>query len=238
MKTYVPYLLIFLPLVSLQAQLPPVFGEAYTDKETRSEMVKTYLTPQRIVWQSDSGGEYIQNEEALLNKGTGQVGVNDKDLFRFISTPKNKPGILLDYGKEINGGVKITMGIRPSKTPMKLRLRFGESVGEAMCEIGGEQNATNEDSLCDFIIEVPWLGNIEVGETGFRFLRVDVVEADENAPIKSIEAAFVYENIPYVGSFENSCKANLMSMVILVTIAMSVIAIASPTVGRAAQRLG
>lgn len=185
-------------------QLPSVFGDEYADMANPSEMVKTYLTPQRIVWQSDDTGVSIQNPETLLKKGNGQVAVNDQNLLRFISTADEKPGILLDYGKEINGGVKISMGIRESKTPLKLRLRFGESVGESMSDIGGKQNATNEHSLRDFIVEVPWLGSIEVGETGFRFLRIDVVEADEDAPIKSIEAAFVYRDIPYLGSFESN----------------------------------
>ena len=185
-------------------QLPPVFGETYKDKAQNSEMVKTYLTPQRIVWKSDHTGEFIQNAEALLLKGSGQVAVNDQNLFSFKSSTKNKPGILLDYGKEIHGGVKISMGIRESKTPLKLRLRFGESVGEAMSDIGGKQNATNEHSLRDFIIEVPWLGSVEVGETGFRFLRIDVVDSDEVAPIKSIDAAFIYRDIPYLGSFESN----------------------------------
>ncbi|WP_373516710.1 hypothetical protein [Pricia sp.] len=196
--------IVFLVVQTLQAQLPPIFGSEYTEKASHSEMVKTYLTPQRIVWQSDDTGEYIKNAETLLKKGNGQVAVNDENLFRFVSTAETKPGILLDYGKEISGGVKISMGIRESKTPLKLRLRFGESVGEAMSEIGGKQNATNEHSLRDFIVEVPWLGTIEVGETGFRFLRIDVVEANEDAPIKSIDAAFIYRDIAYLGSFESS----------------------------------
>lgn len=167
-------------------------------------MIKTYLTPQRIVWQSDDTNTFLKNAETLLKKGNGQAAVNDQNLFRFISTETNKPGILLDYGKEIHGGVKITMGIREKKTPLKLRLRFGESVGETMADIGGKQNATNEHSLRDFIIEVPWLGSVEVGETGFRFLRIDVVDANEDAPIKAIDAAFVYRDIPYLGSFESN----------------------------------
>lgn len=204
MKEILLALFVLLFAQTTYAQLPPVFGEDYKEKATRSNMVKTYLTPQRIVWQSDASGESIINAETLLQKGKGQVAVNDEGLFRFVSTQNKKPGILLDYGKEIHGGVKISMGIRESKTPLKLRLRFGESVGEAMSEIGGKQNATNEHSLRDFIIEVPWLGSIEVGETGFRFLHVDVVEAGEDAPIKSIEAAFVYRDIPYLGSFESN----------------------------------
>jgi hypothetical protein len=204
MKEIKLVLLTFITTVTMQAQLPPVFGEEFNDKTSHSDLVKTYITPQKIIWQSDDSGEFIKNAESLLIKGNGQVAVNDKNLCRFISSEENRPGILLDYGKEINGGVKISMGIRESKTPLKLRLRFGESVGEAMSDIGGEQNATNEHSLRDFIVEVPWLGTIEVGETGFRFLRVDVVEAGEDAPIKSIEASFVYKNIPYLGSFSSN----------------------------------
>ena len=192
--------------VSIQAQLPPVFGEEYNNKVAHSDLVKTYITPRKIIWQSDDSGEFIKNTASLLNKGTGQVAVNDQNLCRLISSEENKPGILLDYGKEIHGGVKISMGIRPSKTPLKLRLRFGESVGEAMSDIGGEQNATNEHSLRDFIVKVPWLGSIEIGETGFRFLRIDVVEAGEDAPIKSIEATFIYKDIPYLGSFKSNDK--------------------------------
>lgn len=198
------YILLFIFIQSVYAQLPPVFGSAYKDKASDSDMIKTYLSPQKIIWKSDSSGEFIQNENSILEKGNGQVAVNDEGLLKFISTINHKPAILLDYGKEIHGGVKISMGIRPNKNPLKLRLRFGESVGEAMSDIGGDGNATNEHSLRDFIIEVPWLGSIEVGNTGFRFLRIDVVEAGENAPIKSVDAAFVYRDIPYLGSFESN----------------------------------
>lgn len=203
-KTFNFLAIALLISTSVQAQLPPVFGDKFKDKVQHSDLVKTYITPQKIVWQSDDSGEFIKNAESLLVKGNGQVAVNDKDLFHFISSEENKPGILLDYGKEIHGGVKISMGIRESQTPLKLRLRFGESVGEAMSDVGGDQNATNEHSLRDFIIEVHWLGSIEVGETGFRFLRIDVVEAGEDAPIKSIDATFIYKDIPYLGSFESN----------------------------------
>lgn len=204
-KIYNIYLFALISQFSF-AQLPPVFGEKYNNKTVTSDMVKTYISPQKIIWRSDESGKFVQNENSILNKGNGQVSVNDKGLLHLISTKTHKPAILLDYGKEIHGGVKISMGIRHNKSPLKLRLRFGESVGEAMSDIGDDKNATNDHSLRDFIIEVPWLGSIEVGETGFRFLRIDVVEAGENVPIKSIDAAFVYRDIPYLGSFESSDK--------------------------------
>lgn len=204
MKKILKVILLTFFVNATYGQLPPVFGEAFKDKAQNSEMIKTYLTPQRIVWLSDNSGESIQNAESLLKKGNGQVAVNEDKLFRLIGTEDKKPAILLDYGKEIHGGIKISAGIREDKTPVKLRLRFGESVGEAMSDIGGKKNATNEHSLRDFIIEVPWLGSIEVGETGFRFLRVDVVDAGIELPIKSIDAAFIYRDIPYLGSFESN----------------------------------
>jgi len=204
MRNYIQFLILLVFVCKLNAQLPAVFGEEYSHKSSRSDMVKDYLSPLKIIWKSDNSGEFIQNENSILEKGNGQVAVNDKDLLKLISTENHKPAILLDYGKEIHGGVKISMGIRPNKTPIKLRLRFGESVGEAMSDIGGVRNATNEHSMRDFVIEAPWLGSIEVGETGFRFLRIDVVDANENVPIKAIEAAFVYRDIPYLGSFHSS----------------------------------
>lgn len=205
MKNCYQLLIIFcFSFCSYAQNLPPVFDKADSLRARPSQMVTTYLTPEKIIWQSDTTGKYIQNVKELLKPGSDQVAVNDKNLFRFISDSINKPGILLDFGKELHGGLKISMGIRPSKAPLKLRIRFGESVGEAMSEIGGERNATNEHSLRDFIIEVPWLGSFQVGNTGFRFVRIDVLDSNENAPIKAIEAAFVYRDIPYLGSFNCS----------------------------------
>ncbi|WP_430427074.1 hypothetical protein [Maribacter litoralis] len=68
------------------ARLPPVFGPEYVRAASTSEMVKTYLTPQRIIWQSDESIKLILSSERLLYKGNGQVAVNDENLFRFVST--------------------------------------------------------------------------------------------------------------------------------------------------------
>ena len=204
MRKRFPLLLLLLSIQSAQAQLPSVFDSTYQGKDRRSEMTKSYLTPRRIVWQSDSGDQYIKHPDQLLEQGNGQVAVNDEGLCRLISTADHHPGLLLDYGKEMQGGIKLSMGIRADQTPAKLRIRFGESVGEAMSDIGGRTNATNEHSLRDFILEVPWLGTVEVGETGFRFVRIDVVGDSADIPLKAVTAAFVYRDIPYLGSFTSS----------------------------------
>lgn len=205
MQRLFPLLFLLLLCTCARAQnLPPVFTQTENANAHRSPMVKTYLTPTRIVWQSDNNGAFIQNPELLLRKSNGQVAVNDPKKLRLISTEAHKPGILLDFGRELHGGIKISMGIKPGKEPVKVRIRFGESAMEAMSNIGGEQNATNEHSLRDFVIEVPWLGSIEVGETGFRFVRIDLVDAGVNMPLYAVQAAFVYRDIPYLGTFESS----------------------------------
>lgn len=186
------------------AQLPPVFTEREQLVARRAATVKTYLTPSRILWQSDHSGKYVQHPEKLLEPSNGQVAVNDPNQLRLISDSVHRAGILLDYGREIHGGVKISMGIRPDKTPVKLRLRFGESAMEAMSTIGEQGNATNDHSLRDFTVEVPWLGSIEIGETGFRFLRIDLVDPHQNMPLYAVQAAFVFRDLDYLGSFECS----------------------------------
>ncbi len=193
-------------LTAQETRLPPVFDRAANEAAHRAPTVKTYLTPTRIVWMSDSSEQFIQHPELLLKPSNGQVAVNDPKLLRLISTEAHKPGVLLDFGKEIHGGLKISMGIKPDKKPVKVRVRFGESAMEAMSDVSGpnERNATNEHSLRDFVIEVPWLGSIEVGETGYRFVRIDLVDAGVNMPLYAVQAAFVYRDLPYLGSFESS----------------------------------
>ena len=197
-------LLILCSSVSALAQLPPVFGEEAQAQAFRAPTVKTYLAPTGIVWMSDTTGEYVVHPELLLEPSNGQVAVNDPKLLRLKSDSSHRAGVLLDFGKELHGGVKISMGIKPSKDPVKVRVRFGESAMEAMSEVGGERNATNEHSLRDFVIEVPWLGSIEVGETGFRFVRLDLVDANVDMPLYAVQAAFVYRDLDYLGSFESS----------------------------------
>ena len=53
----------------------------------------------------------------------------------------------------------------------------------------------------DFVVALPWLGRLEVGNSGFRFVRVDLVDPDTKVEIKEISATFTYRDIPYLGSF-------------------------------------
>ena len=145
--------------------------------------VRTYVYPTRIVWQSEhAANEFgarfsIEGIGTLLAPKLGQVPERvpeDGARCRLVNGGE-APGVLLDFGREIAGGVQLgfAFGGDPSRG-MKLRLRFGESASEAMSSIG-EKGATNDHAMRDFIQEVPTYGTITVGETGFRFLRLDLV---------------------------------------------------------------
>lgn len=207
MKKRVLILLVGLYVTGWQcslAQLPPVLSQEFDDNVQKDERVRKYISPTRIVWLSDSSGNSITNPQNLLSPGNGQADLTNENLTILNSTEGKSPGILLDFGRELHGGVQLVTGMTESKEPVKVRIRLGESVSEAMSDIGGEDGATNDHAMRDFTIELPWLGALEVGNSGFRFVRIDLVEADRELMLKEIRAKFIYRDIPYLGSFKSN----------------------------------
>jgi hypothetical protein len=156
------------------------------------------------LWQSEQPGAVVQNPQRLLEPFTGQATLDDRAgcLLRHQGQP---PGVLLDFGRELHGGVQIA--VSDLKAPsaadktVRVRVRFGESAAEAMSELGGESNASNDHAVRDQTIRVPWLGTIELGQTGFRFVRLDLVEPDSFVALRGVRAVLVYRDLPYLGSF-------------------------------------
>ena len=50
-----------------------------------------------------------------------------------------------------------------NQQPTAVRVRFGESVAEAMAELGGPANAQNDHALRDQTVRLPWLGKTTSG---------------------------------------------------------------------------
>ena len=164
-----------------------------------SEFTEEYLTPVRIMKVEGS----VRGEDHLMKPYVGQVSTSEPQVTMFKSTKDGKASILLDFGKEIQGGVQIVRAISDDKKAAVFHLCFGESVSEAMSNVEEEgSTATNEHSVRDFDISVPWLGSMIFGETGFRFLRLDLVSEDLAVPIVAIRAVARYRDIPYLGSFK------------------------------------
>ena len=93
--------------------------------------------------------------------------------------------VIIDFGREICGGVRIlnqAIIAREKLQNVKVRLVFGESVSEAMSQIGGKKNATNDHSPRDFETLLSALSTVDYGKTGFRFLKIELL--DDNVGIK------------------------------------------------------
>lgn len=158
------------------------------EKSTVDPRIRRYVPPVRVVWHT-SGTAAPENPEALLSLGRGACTLRYE---------KEAPGILLDFGREIHGGVQIENGGTPEHCPVRVRVRFGESVSEAM----GEPN--NDHAIHDHIAQVPWYGAAEIGNTGFRFVRIDLVDPGARIEIVQLRAVFLYRDLEYKGSFHSS----------------------------------
>lgn len=176
-----------------------------SDKNVESSynLVTEYITPSRVMWLSDSTGKYIWKSNNLLLPFSGQVSVADTFYTTMISINNHKAALLLDFGREIQGGIEIASSIRNSQTPVSLKIRFGESVTEAMSPITDKNNASNDHALRDFTLDAPWLGTIQVGNSGFRFVRIELEDTTVKFNLKAVRAISHYQNIPYIGSFES-----------------------------------
>lgn len=167
-------------------------------QEHSYEIERNYVTPTRIVWQSGQ----IKNVKQFLKEGKHQATTINKDAIE-LTNGADTAAILLDFGKELHGGLEIVTGLFKGKDPINIRIRFGESVSEAMSTVG-KDGATNDHALRDLTLKLPWCGKIEVGNTGFRFVRIDLLDRDRVLLLKEISAISVMRDIPYLGSFKSN----------------------------------
>lgn len=178
----------------------------YVDPRMRS-----YVEPVKLIWQEDGDGTLIENANLLLKAGDGQAVLNAHSMCVMKSTQQEFPSILLDFGKELHGGISISTGLSSTKDPIRLKVTFGESVSEAMSAIGDSCSATNDHAMREFEVGVPWLGTTEVGQTGFRFVRIDLLQPGVELCLKEVNAVSLLRDIPYRGSF--MCNDDLLNQI-------------------------
>ncbi len=160
----------------------------YNKNMTLDPRVRQYVTPARIVWQTD-GARAPRNPENLLKPGNGPCVLQNNG---------EAPGIVLDFGREIHGSVQIANGWTKDHRPVRVRVRFGESVSEAMSE------PNNDHAVHDQTCLIPWCGHHEIGNTGFRFVRIDLVDSGRELELTSVKGVFVYRDLEYKGSFSSN----------------------------------
>ena len=162
------------------------------------EFVTEYLTPVRVMQAIGP----VEDVQYLLQPYEGQVSTSEDEVVML----HEGASILLDFGKEIQGGIQIVRTIDGSHQAARFRLCLGESVTEALSSVDAPgTTATNDHSARDVEISVPWLGSMEYGNSGFRFVRLDLLDADgEAVGLVTVRAISRLRNIPYLGSFRCS----------------------------------
>lgn len=141
-----------------------------------------------------------ENAEYLLKKKTLQIGLKESEL---ISVEAGGY-VLLDFGRELAGGVRVL--VYNASAGAKMRLRLGESVAEC-CAEPGEKNCCNAHAYRDLTVPVIDLSDSSFFDSGFRFVRVDAVGG--SISFKSIVAEALDSEIERKGSFE--CSDSLLN---------------------------
>ena len=171
--------------------------------------MRCYVSPQRVVCQTSLPDKRygvraeITGATELLTVRNGQVpesGWAEGPSGCLLVNAGEKPGILLDFGREIHGGLQL--GVAEGPRHMRMRVRFGESVAEAMSDIG-ERGATNDHAIRDDIITLPSFGTREIGNTGFRFVRLDL-ESTGKVMLEFVRAVELMRPMQQIGSFRCS----------------------------------
>ncbi len=172
-----------------------------TDSRQRRE-----LYPVRIV---RCFGE-VRNHEALLLPKPNQITTKESELTELRNNGGEEAAVLLDFGAEINGGLRILGYTVEGDRYAQMQVTFGESVMEALSEID-EKNATNDHTPRAFSFLVPSFSDQTVGETGFRFVCVRLKGKSVKVSFKALHAVSVFRDIEYKGSF--CCNDDLLNQI-------------------------
>ncbi len=160
---------------------------------TYDKRIREYLTPVKIIKKSSG---VIGEENLLLDKSSVIVLSDEK-----LCTMKKGDFVLLDFGREISGSLRISTGYIDGvfgKTA-DLHIRFGESVSEAMSTLG-EDGACNDHVPRDIRLSVPFFGTIEYGESGFRFVWIELLD-DVELNLQCIKAVCIHDDVKQIGHF-------------------------------------
>lgn len=168
------------------------------DYEARDPRTRIYILPMRAVWETN-----VVQSATLLDPTRGQVceGRFGSSRGMKLVNAGSLSGLLLDFGRELHGGIQLGLSPRGGG-PVRLHVRFGESVSEAMSELG-EKNAGNDHVMRDYSLEVPAFGTIETGNTGFRFVWLGLEEKGE-VGLEFVRAVSLMRPMKRVGGFKCS----------------------------------
>ncbi|MGN1077855.1 MAG: alpha-L-rhamnosidase [Candidatus Gallimonas sp.] len=121
----------------------------------------------------------VLNGETLLKRKKVQIGFHEE-----TAVTDGGGYIVLDYGTEMRGGIRIlTAEVLPDHCA-NVRIRFGESLTEVYSSVG-EKGATNHHAPRDFEYPLVSRSDLRIGDSGYRFVRIDF-PAGKKIELKSI----------------------------------------------------
>ena len=177
---------------------PLAFGED-TACIRQDKLTRLYIPPKRVVRREGN----VHRSEKLLEPSTGQADLTASSVCQMVSKEGDLASVILDYGRELHGGLELVAG-SGSAAFFPVRVRFGESVSETCSELAASRpasekinsfgqsrkfSATNDHATRDMTLLVPRYGKIEIGNSGFRFVRIDLLG---NATMNLKEATAVF----------------------------------------------
>lgn len=165
------------------------------DRSAIDERRRYTMLPKRIVLAEGQTGK-VNSPDALLS-------------FNFktckMEASNSSPYIILDFGEELNGGISIDVISTSPLKFSKIRIRFGESVSEVM------NTPSNDHAIHDLTLNVPFFGKQEFGNTGFRFVRIDLIDSHSSIEIRQINALALERPLKYIGKF--NCSDELLNSI-------------------------
>lgn len=172
-------------------------------RERPDPRTRTFVLPVRIV--AANSDALVSSGAQLCGKRYGQI---PEGRFLSGSGPVLKKGdwLVLDFGRELHGSVQIGSGAKTGRNGNRVRVRFGESVSESMAELCGAvpgATATNDHAVRDDTVLLPWAGRREIGETGFRFVRIDNT-GESSVQLEYVRAVSVMRPMERLGAFRCS----------------------------------
>ena len=152
----------------------------------------------------------VSGAELLLWDAPTQAVLGSAGGCRMENGPGGeKAGILLDFGRESHGTLRLTTAaVESASGRVKLRVRFGESVMEALTPLG-QKNTTNDHAVRDHLYDLGTLSTVETNESGFRFAWLELEEDQAVLSLQAVQHVLIYRDIPYQGSF--TCDDELLN---------------------------
>ena len=165
--------------------------------------VRKYIVPVRIVRTTG----HVSGAENLLQERPPQISLEKPGFWPpCVLTNKNgeRASVLVDFGCEIHGSARLySWYVHPasrSTNRVNLRLRFGESVTEAITPYP-ERGSTNDHANRDVHLNVGFLSANETNESGFRFLNVELEDDNASIELYMLQGVMIVRDLEQIGSF-------------------------------------